>query len=201
MPVIRISDGTMQRLKTWAEPLEDTAESALSKALDAAEEARKRTRPDLPKPDLQKTAAPATRHPRRQPISQKLPQKEFRKPLLEVLYELGGSVRVIDLRPAMRNRMMSAFLPGDLEHVSTGEERWWNATCWERSNLIKEGFLRDDSPRGTWELSEQGIGHVEGYMERSKSSDSFIAHLLAMPEVGDDVDFDRERSASRRLEL
>lgn len=37
MPVIRISDETMWRLKTWAEPLEDTAESAMSKVLDAAE--------------------------------------------------------------------------------------------------------------------------------------------------------------------
>jgi len=40
MPVIRVSEQTMQRLKTWAEPLRDTVNSALSKALDAAEEKR-----------------------------------------------------------------------------------------------------------------------------------------------------------------
>ena len=40
MPVIRVSDQTIQRLKAWAEPLKDTADSALSKALDAAEESR-----------------------------------------------------------------------------------------------------------------------------------------------------------------
>lgn len=40
MPVIRVSDHTIQRLKTWAEPLEDTVDSALSKALDAAEAKR-----------------------------------------------------------------------------------------------------------------------------------------------------------------
>lgn len=194
MPVIRISDATMQRLKAWAEPLEDTAESALAKALDAAEETTKRTGSDLPK-----TAAPAPRDPRRRPASPKLPQKEFRKPLLEALYDLGGSARVTDLRPAVKNRMMSALLPGDLEHVSTGEERWWNATCWERSNLVKEGYLRDDSPRGTWELSASGMEHVEKSI--SKSADSFIDHLLAMPEVGDDADFDRDRSGSRRIEL
>ena len=194
MPVIRISDRTMQRLKAWAEPLEDTAESALTKALDAAEEARNRTRVNPPK-----TAAPAPRVPRGRRTPPKLPQKEFRKPLLEVLYEMGGSVRVTDLRPVMRNRVMSALLPGDLQHVSTGEERWWNATCWERSNLIKEGYLRNDSPRGTWELSERGIEHVDEL--RSKAPDSFIDHLLAMPEVGDDADFDRDRSASRRIEL
>ena len=37
MPVIRVSDRTIQRLQAWAEPLKDTADSALSKALDAAE--------------------------------------------------------------------------------------------------------------------------------------------------------------------
>ena len=37
MPVIRISEETMNRLKKWAKPLEDTAESAFVKVLDAAE--------------------------------------------------------------------------------------------------------------------------------------------------------------------
>ena len=44
MPVIRVSEQTIQRLKTWAEPLRDTVDSALSKALDAAEEKREADR-------------------------------------------------------------------------------------------------------------------------------------------------------------
>lgn len=40
MPVIRISNETMQRLKTWAEPLKDSAESTVRKVLDAAERMR-----------------------------------------------------------------------------------------------------------------------------------------------------------------
>ena len=39
-PVIRISDGNWSRLKMWAEPLEDSADDALGKALDAAESHR-----------------------------------------------------------------------------------------------------------------------------------------------------------------
>ena len=46
MPVIRISEGTMRRFKTWAEPLHETAESASVKVLDAADSAR----PDPPPP-------------------------------------------------------------------------------------------------------------------------------------------------------
>ena len=48
MPVIRVSDDTIQRLKTWAEPLADTADSALSKALDAAEAKREADRAGEP---------------------------------------------------------------------------------------------------------------------------------------------------------
>lgn len=195
MPVIRVSDRTMERLKEWAEPLEDTVESALAKALDAAEEARK-----LSRRGRSTKAAKATRVTRRRVASlDKLPQREFRQPLLEILYEMGGSVHVTDLRPVMKEKMISVLLSGDLERLSSGDERWWNATCWERFNLAKEGYLRDNSPRGTWELSERGIEHVERSI--SKSPEPFIEHLLAMPEVGDDADFDRDRSGARRIEL
>lgn len=37
MPIIRISDQNWRRMQAWAVPLEDTADSALSKVLDAAE--------------------------------------------------------------------------------------------------------------------------------------------------------------------
>ena len=40
--------------------------------------------------------------------------------------------------------------------MDTGERRWENAVAWERSDLKKEGYLRSDSRRGDWELSEQG---------------------------------------------
>ncbi len=195
MPVIRISDGTMERLKAWAEPLEDTAESALAKALDVAEEARK-----LPRRDRSKTAAKAPRVPRAHAVStNKLPQKEFRQPLLEVLYQMGGSAHVTDLRPVMKEKMISVLLSGDLERLSSGDARWWNATCWERFNLVREGYLRGDSPRGTWELSETGMKHVERSI--SQSPEPFVEHLLAMPEVGDAADFDRARTGPRRIEL
>ena len=41
--------------------------------------------------------------------------------------------------------------------------------------------------------------HVEEAI--SKSPESFIDHLLAMPEVGDGTDFDRARTGPRRIEL
>ena len=195
MPVIRVTDKTLERLKTWAEPLVDTAESALVKALDAAEHTQKRLGRNHVAP-----ATKATRAKRRRPTSQdKLPQKEFRQPLLELLHELGGSAQAAHLRPLMRAKMASTLLAGDLKPVSTGDERWWNATCWARHALVKEGYLRDDSPRGIWELSEKGTELV--LAARPQSPSPFVEHLLAIPDVGDDEDFEREPSALRRVEL
>ncbi len=76
--------------------------------------------------------------------------------------------------------------PVDLGSVNSGQPRWWNLVCFERNALKEEGYLRDDSPRGVWELSEEGAG--------------FVDHLLAMPDMGEDADFDRLRSAPRKTE-
>ena len=89
MPTIRVSAETLQRLKRWAEPLEDTTELAISKALDAAEK------------------------------------------------------------------------------------------------------MREDEDRV----------HAIGRVVNSKSSESFIDHLLAIPNVGDDADFERDRSGPRPLDI
>ena len=188
----------MRRLKTWAEPLEDTAESALAKALDAAEATR--TAPRTPAPRVRRTPVSNPPDRPRRGGRRKLPQKAFRQPLLEVLYQLGGSAHARQIRGLVRERMDPLLLPGDLELVSTGEERWWNATCWERSELVKEGYLRSDSPRGTWTLSNKGLEHVASSVP-SKSSGPFVEHLLAIPDVGDDSDFDRDPSALRHVDL
>ena len=96
---------------------------------------------------------------------------------------------------------MEPFLrPGDRELVSTGEERWWNTTCWERSALMKESYLRADSPRDIWTPSSEGLEHVEGSVP-AKSPDPFMEHLLAIPDVGEDADFDRDPSGLRDVDL
>lgn len=180
MPVMRVSDKTWKRLQKWAVPLEDTADSTLAKVLTAAER------------HCTQTGASGPSHPIRPerptagPRQGKLPQKAFRRPLLEALRDMGGRAHVRDLRPVMEERMKLHLLPGDLALLSSGEPRWWNATQFERYALKEEGYLRDDSPRGVWELSEKGA--------------SFVDHLLAMPDAGEDVDFNHPRSAPRKIE-
>ena len=191
MPVIRISAQTLGRLKQWAEPLTDTAESALVKVLDAAAHESSHGA-DRGAPDRDRSAARPGR-------GDHLALEELRRPLMESIYEMGGSVRAGVLRPVLRERLSSHLTAADVEPVASGEERWWNAARWERHKLVEEGLLRSDSERGTWELSEKGASVVEAWLDRTAAN--FIDHLLALPDVGDDADFDMPRSGPRPLEL
>ena len=191
MPTIRISDESMHRLKAWAEPLVDTADSALAKALDAAE--RYRETPDPTEP------GPVSRSGPDGEPSPELPEGEFREPLLEVIYERGGSARGRDLYPALRERMKRYLTPGEFDRAKSGDERWRSTVKSAREHLVQEGYLREDSPRGVWALSKEGVALVES--RRAASSESFVDHLLAFPEVGDDSDFDQPRSGPRPLDL
>jgi Mrr N-terminal domain len=157
MPVIRVSDATWERLKAYAKPFEDKPEDIVNLALDALDEKTGRTAPSKPKtPPLSEQEVGG----------KKLPQKEFRMPLMETLLELGGSAHVSEIRKAMERKMAPLLTEADYQSVSSGEERWWNAICWERADLVREGLFRDYSKRGVWELSEKGKSLV-----RERSTD------------------------------
>ena len=61
-------------------------------------------------------------------------------------------------------------------------------------NLVIEGYFRNDSPRGVWALSDEGVKLAESMLK--ESSGNFVDHLRAMPDVGADSDFDRHGSSS-----
>jgi hypothetical protein len=155
MPVIRISDETLERLKAHARPFEDTTpEDVLRNALDALDHVRgKKTvkvAPAKPTPASSASSPTVGRA--------KLPQREFRAPLLQLLHDKGGRGIVREIREELEPRVAPRLSEADYEPVSTGEPRWWNAVCWERNDCVKEGLLRADSQRGVWELTD--LGHV-----------------------------------------
>jgi hypothetical protein len=156
MPVIRISQQTWDRLKTYATPLEDTADDVVNIALDALEAARRKglrlarrsTAASLPKKKSER--------PKR---AKRAALKKFQTPLLETLYRLGG--KGIQSRGSQNIERVVAPMLGkaDYELVSNAQPRrwWWNAICSVRNDLIRQGLFRNDSERGIWELSERGF--------------------------------------------
>ena len=146
MPVIRISEKNWERMKKYARPLEDLPDDVIGLAFDALDE---RGLPVRPK------AAPGSK-PKGARRGNKLPQKEFRLPLLETLRDLGGKSAVKFIREQMEPKIAPRLSEADYAPVSSGEPRWWNAVCWQRSDLVKDGLLKNDSERGVWELSERG---------------------------------------------
>jgi chemotaxis response regulator CheB len=150
MPIMRVSDATWSRLQTHARPFVDKPEDIVNLALDALDEKLGQK----PKPELKSIAELlGQKKPR---SAKKLPQKEFRQPLLDTLIELGGTAHVSEIKSAMEKKIAALLSAADYEKVSTGEVRWWNAACWERSNMVRDGLIAESSERGVWELTKKG---------------------------------------------
>jgi len=154
MPVIRISQQTWDRLKTYATPLEDTADDVVNIALDALEAApRKRLRIAR-----HSTAAPLPkRNSERPKRGKRTPLKKFRAALLETLYRLGGKAYSREIRKTIERLVAPMLGKADYELVSNAQPRWWNAICSVRNDFIRQGLFRNDSEHGIWELSKQGF--------------------------------------------
>lgn len=81
-------------------------------------------------------------------------QEAFHEPILEVLRQMGGKGKAREV-VARVGELMGARLDNevDQELLSGGDPRWINRCWWGRNDLRQAGKIRDDSPRGTWELS------------------------------------------------
>ncbi len=84
--------------------------------------------------------------------------EDFRYPILEALVRLDGAGRVRDVVRIVEEIMADQLniydyqpLPSDPNSV-----RWKNTVHWERYNMVQDGLLADDSPRGVWEITDAG---------------------------------------------
>ena len=95
---------------------------------------------------------PRRRHPRSN--AARTDKQVLREYLIKALRAQGGRATIHDTLEWMKEHLQNRLLPGDLEtRASSGDVVWENNTCWERYNLVQEGILKSDSPRGVWELN------------------------------------------------
>jgi len=84
-------------------------------------------------------------------------QTEFAVPILESLIEMGGSGKTPDVLEKVYEKMKNKLTERDHEKVPHGNEfRWRNRARWEAVRLKNEGYLKKDSPRNIWEITEAG---------------------------------------------
>jgi restriction system protein len=86
------------------------------------------------------------------------PEETFRRPILQVLADMGGSGKVREVLPQVEKMVRAELSDADYQHLPSTPNmpRWYNTAQWARHSMVQEGLLRDDSPRGTWEISKAG---------------------------------------------
>lgn len=84
------------------------------------------------------------------------PTHGYRLLILESLFELGGKASSKEVERKIEEKMKRYFRPDDLRAVSSGQIRWRKRLHWCRYFMVRDGLLRDDSPRGIWEITDQG---------------------------------------------
>jgi hypothetical protein len=151
MPTVRIDDEVFEALKKLAEPLVDTPNSVLRRLLDLEQK--------KPAPKDRGQAPNSSRR-------KKTPQSVYEENLLQVLAAppFNGRGNKNDVTLAVVERMMKRGLipPSDMEFVATGETKAENKISWGRNLLKNRGLIRDDAPRGVWELTAEGRAASSG---------------------------------------
>jgi hypothetical protein len=167
-PTIRIDDDVFAELKKHAEPFVDTPNTVLRRLLklgetgpaemnvadDISEELAQRHPPAVPRTVRQRRRK-AARPPRAKKGSI-LHESAYELPMLQILSEHGGRAAAREVIDELETRLDGQLTELDNEQLASGDVRWRNRAQFVRLRLVEQGDMVKDSPRGTWELSDQG---------------------------------------------
>lgn len=88
----------------------------------------------------------------------KTPETTYYVPILTVLVELGGSANLNDVLDRVYDRVRDQL--NEYDHMALPSDgvtpRWRNTAQWARNSLRQQGYLKNDSLRGIWEISDAG---------------------------------------------
>jgi len=94
----------------------------------------------------------------------KTPLAEFRLPILEVIIEMGGHDHADAIIKKVGQKMKGVLNKYDYERLeSDNVYRWVKSVQWCRYKLTKEGLLKNNSPRGIWEITKMGEEYYKRY--------------------------------------
>jgi hypothetical protein len=96
-----------------------------------------------------------SKHKQNKPKLPKTDNAVYRKIIISCLEENGGIGRAKDVIAEIEKRLEGKFKPGDLQNRADGRTIVWkNNAQWEKFKMVEDGILKDDSPRGFWELKK-----------------------------------------------
>jgi len=168
VPTIRVDDDVYGWLKSQAEPFTDTPNSVLRRlaGLDGSNAAQAPVAPtrderdpelgDNTEYDVAILEGALLRRKRRARRGELLDRREYDIPILKALDEMGGSGHASDVVDQVGTWMVSELTDLDMTENDSGVVRWRNRVMWRRLALVRLGLLKDDSPRGVWEISDEG---------------------------------------------
>jgi len=82
--------------------------------------------------------------------------------ILESLAELGGRAKKDSVVERVGKKLQGVLTPADKDLLPSGMDvRWKNRVAWQRLNMVNQGLLRSDSPRGVWEITDSGRKWLE----------------------------------------
>jgi hypothetical protein len=165
-PRILIDDVVLALLKSNADPFVDTPNSVLRRLLGMSPANGSVSQDDLGEEPLSIAPERQTRQRRqrrtRRPAVKRaqtgtiLPDEEYEIPILTILDARGGRAPTREVLDELGKRLGDQLMPADHETLTSGDIRWRNRAQFVRLRLIKGGDMVEGSPRGLWEITDQG---------------------------------------------
>ncbi|MBO8161780.1 MAG: restriction endonuclease [Thermosipho sp. (in: Bacteria)] len=92
-------------------------------------------------------------------------QREIEIPLLQVLFEIGGSGKPSEIYPLVTQKFPQLTQEDLQATLASGGNKWTNRIQWVRQKLITEGYMY--SPQhGVWAITQKGIERLQGKLEK-----------------------------------
>lgn len=92
----------------------------------------------------------------RVPKGSLLDERAYEIPILRTLEEHGGRAAAREVVDRVGELVDDQLMPLDREMVETGGIRWQARVQFARLRMKEHGHLKADSPRGVWEITEEG---------------------------------------------
>lgn len=92
------------------------------------------------------------------------PGSAYWRPILTVLAELGGRGRRRKVIELVGKKMEGILTPADYSTLPSHGIRWRTRVTFQASHMRRvAGLIKNDSPRGVWEISDAGRQWLAGH--------------------------------------